>query len=251
MLSVILRCYLHRRPSTQHGTWHTVVLNIYVYETQLEEKEEGKESVVKQLIHHQSKDFNTGANSGSMHRTQEIKSSEDKGNNIIKDLLEPCSWRWLWGLRSRWRKHCSREEGRKGDFFFSFRKHQWIRWCSLIGNETWASFQRVTEILPANLVVFDVSSAEKIPSAEQGWERNLKKVFYVLLVSLMYTKDLVLEDEDFIHFLLAKESFVPRFPVGYDPGEQVTDNFRIFSLSKEPLHKSPQATGCTEKQKSL
>lgn len=127
MLSVILRCYLHRRPSTQHGTWHTVVLNIYVYETQLEEKEEGKESVVKQLIHHQSKDFNTGANSGSMHRTQEIKSSEDKGNNIIKDLLEPCSWRWLWGLRSRWRKHCSREEGRKGDFFFSFRKHQWIR----------------------------------------------------------------------------------------------------------------------------
>ena len=58
-------------------------------------------------------------------------------------------------------------------------------------------------------------------------------------------------DEDFIHFLLAKESFVPRFPVGYDPGEQVTDNFRIFSLSKEPLHKSPQATGCTEKQKSL
>lgn len=47
----------------------------------------------------------------------------------------------------------------------------------------------------------------------------------------MYTKDLVLEDEDFIHFLLAKESFVPCFPVGYDPGEQVTDNYRIFSLS--------------------
>lgn len=116
--------------------------------------------------------------------------------------------------------------------FFSFRKHQWIRRCSLIGNETWASFQRVTEILPANLVVFDVSSAEKIPSAEQGWERNLKKVFYVLLASLMYTKDLVLEDEDFIHFLLAKESFVPCFPVGYDPGEQVTDNYGIFSLSK-------------------
>ena len=89
----------------------------------------------------------------------------------------------------------------------------------------------MTEILPANLVVFDVSSTEKIPSAEQGWERNLKKVFYVLLASLMYTKDLVLEDEDFIHVLLAKESFVPCFPVGYDPGEQVTDNYRIFSLS--------------------
>ena len=141
MLSVILRCYLHWSPSTQHGTWHTVVLNAYFYEILLEQKEEGKESVVKQLMHHQSKDFNTGGNSGSMHRTEEIKSSEDKDNNVIKDLLEPCSWRWLWGLRSRWRKHCSCEEGRKGDFFFSFRKHQWIRRCCLIGNETWASFQ--------------------------------------------------------------------------------------------------------------
>ena len=65
--------------------------------------------------------------------------------------------------------------------FFSFRKHRWVRGCSLIGNEIWASFQRVTEILPANLVVFDVSTAEKIPSTEQVWERNLKKVFHVLL----------------------------------------------------------------------
>ena len=95
----------------------------------------------------------------------------------------------------------------------------------------------MTEILPANLVVFDVSSAEKIPSAEQGWERNLKKVFYVLLASLMYTKDLVLEDEDFIHFLLSKESFAPCFPVRYDPGEQVTDNYRIFSFSTQLVTK--------------
>lgn len=52
------------------------------------------------------------------------------------------------------------------------------------------------------------------------------------VVSLMYTKDLVLEDEDFIHSLLPEESFVLHFPVGHDPGEWVTDNCRVFSLSK-------------------
>lgn len=35
-------------------------------------------------------------------------------------------------------------------------------------------------MLPANLMGFDVSSAEKILSAEQEWKRNLKKVFHVL-----------------------------------------------------------------------
>ena len=52
--------------------------------------------------------------------------------------------------------------------------------CSLTGNETWASFQRVTEILPANLVVFDVSSAEKIPSAEIQTPRGQKFLFSFL-----------------------------------------------------------------------
>lgn len=42
---------------------------------------------------------------------------------------------------------------------------------------------------------------------------------FAFVVSLMYTKDLVLEDEDFIHFLLPEESFVVCFPVGHDPGE--------------------------------
>lgn len=65
--------------------------------------------------------------------------------------------------------------------FFSFRKHQWVRLCSLIGNEIWAFFQRVTEILQANLMAFDVSTAEKILAAEQVWKINLKKAFHVLL----------------------------------------------------------------------
>lgn len=34
-------------------------------------------------------------------------------------------------------------------------------------------------MLPANLVAFDVSTAEKIPSVEQVWKENLKRAFHV------------------------------------------------------------------------
>ena len=69
-------------------------------------------------------------------------------------------------------------------------------------------------MLPANPVAFDVSTAEKIPSAEQVWKRNLKNFMYSSVASLIYTKDLVLGNEDFTLFLLPEENFVPHFRFG-------------------------------------
>lgn len=80
-------------------------------------------------------------------------------------------------------------------------KHQWVRRCSFIGNEQWASFQKEWS-LPVDLVPFDGSTAEKT-SAEKERERHLKRPFMSSsAVPLMYTKDLALDDEDLVRFAL-------------------------------------------------
>lgn len=83
--------------------------------------------------------------------------------------------------------------------FFSLRKHQWVRWCCLIGNEIWASFQSDK----------DASSKSCGLWCEHCWENTFNWVsmeekfeegIWCVPPSLMYTKDLVLENEDFTYF---------------------------------------------------
>lgn len=145
-----------------------------------EKKEEGREldsSIINQCIINQ-KILMMAYTWDQCTEPSKLNLYKDEYINIIPDLLDPLMDR----RTGEWveRTLCSHWRSRKS-YFFSFRKHQWVRWYSFIGNEIRAFFQRVTEILQANLMVFDVSTAEKILSAEQGWKRNLKKAFHVLL----------------------------------------------------------------------
>lgn len=145
-----------------------------------DKKEEGREldnSIINQCIINQ-KILTMVYTQDQRTEPSKLNLYKDEYINIIPDLWDPLMDR----RTGEWveRTLCSHRRRRKS-YFFSFRKHQWVRWCSFIGNEIWAFFQRLTEILQANLMAFDVSTAEKILSAEQLWRRNLKKAFHVLL----------------------------------------------------------------------
>lgn len=129
--------------------------------------------IINQNILVYTEDQCTEPNKLTLHKDDDINIIQD----LLGSLMEKGVRQWLERIL------CSHRKRRRSFFcfFFSFRKHQWVRLCSLIGNEIRAFFQRVTEILQANLMAFDVSTAEKILAAEQVWKRNLKKAFHVLL----------------------------------------------------------------------
>lgn len=149
------------------------------------------------------------------------------------------------GAGEWWREHyVPIKEIEKGVFLFPFKKHQWVRWCSLIGNEIRASFQRVTKMLSVNLVAFDVSTAEKVPSVEQVWKRYLQKASLIPLCCIFdVQKGFILKNKTSLL------SFSPRalFHVsllGHDPGEHMTNNNRVFyypSFHDPSLHRQQVA----------
>lgn len=100
-----------------------------------------------------------------------------------------------------------------------------------------ASFQRETKMLLANPVAPDVSTAEKRPSTEQVRRRNMRKASHALPYCIFVVHRGLSSRKwrlNSFPFSLRRALFYLSL-LGHDPSKQVTDNYKIYSLSKYSL----------------